>query len=66
MTVLVEAWRFGRASAPLFEDSRRWFSCGVRELEVTGVKRKLGGAGECEIALLAMGVVSRSGVLGNW
>jgi len=32
MTGLVEAGCFELASAPLFEGSRRWFSCGVREL----------------------------------
>jgi hypothetical protein len=31
MTVLVEAGRFGNASAHVLEDSRRRFSCGVRE-----------------------------------
>ncbi len=35
-TVLVEAGRFGNASAHLFEDSRRWVSCGVRELLLCG------------------------------
>lgn len=33
MPVLVEAWGFGHASTLLFEDSRRCFSCGVRELK---------------------------------
>jgi hypothetical protein len=31
MTGLVEVGRFGTASAPMFEDSRRWFLCGVLE-----------------------------------
>jgi len=33
MTVLVETRRFGRASTQVFEDGRRWVSCGVRELK---------------------------------
>src|ERR1700694_844580 len=34
MTGLVEASCFELASALMFEDSRRWFYCGVRELKV--------------------------------
>jgi len=33
MTVLVEARGFGSASTLVFEDGRRCFSCGVRELK---------------------------------
>jgi hypothetical protein len=31
MTGLVEVDGFGAASAPMFEDSRKWFFCGVLE-----------------------------------
>jgi hypothetical protein len=34
MTGLVEVDGFGAASAPLFEDSRKWLFCGVRERKI--------------------------------
>ena len=47
MTVLVEAGGFGNASAPMFEDSRRCVSCGVRELLLIVYVVKIREGGGC-------------------
>src|SRR5216683_1836576 len=50
MTGLVEAGRFGTDSAPLFEGSRRWFFCGVRERNILLIKLRLDESGlGCEV-----------------